>query len=390
MLITPQGILFAWLISLLTLGLLGGGLYLIWAWYVGVVVGTGYLLAGMAMVAWTFFGRAIVLLLFGRPGRDEPRMTHAERAQPIPREDGTVLHVEACGPEAGPPIVLTHGWGTDSTEWYYAKQHLADRFRLIFWDLPGLGQSRGPDDDDYRLEKLARDLEAVVAQAAPRPVVLVGHSIGGMIILTFCRLFPQYLGCQVAGLVLIDTTYTNPLKTATASGLLQALQKPLVEPLLHLTIWLSPLVRLLNWLSYLNGTAHVAGAISGFAGHQTRGQLDTATRYTPLASPAVLARGSLGMLEYDATAILPQLPVPVLVVAGHLDRMTIPEASRYIRDHVPSARFLELRPAGHMSVFEANEQLDHVIGEFAATSTRGPASVDTHGPPEKRGAIGSI
>ena len=56
--------------------------------------------------------------------------------------------------------------------------------------------------------------------------------------------------------------------------LLRAVQRPLLEPLLHLTIWLSPIVWAMNWLSYLNGTAHLVTLFTGFAGDQTRGQLD--------------------------------------------------------------------------------------------------------------------
>jgi pimeloyl-ACP methyl ester carboxylesterase len=61
--------------------------------------------------------------------------------------------------------------------------------------MPGLGKSQGPRNHDYRLEKMAADLEAVVARV-DRPVVLVGHSIGGMISLTFCRLFPSIWGAR--------------------------------------------------------------------------------------------------------------------------------------------------------------------------------------------------
>ncbi len=371
MLISPTGIVFAWLLWLLSVVLLGGGLYLIWAWYVGVLVGTAYLVGGVAMTLLTFFGRPLVLL-FVRPGRDEPRAIRADAAE-ITRPDGSMLHVETCGPVDVPPLVLTHGWGTNSTVWYYVKRHLAGRFRLVLWDLPGLGESRGPADNDYRLEKMAADLEAVVARVE-RPAVLVGHSIGGMILLTFCRLFPQHLGTRVVGLVLVDTTYTNPLATTTASGLLRALQKPVVEPLLHLTIWIAPLVWLMNWLSYLNGAGHLASKLTGFAGHETRGQLDFATLFTPTASPAVQARGALAMLRYDATTTLPTIPVPVLVLAGHLDRMTIPEAARYIRDHVPAGQYVELRPGGHMSILETNEQFDQLVGEFAAACSAAPAA----------------
>jgi hypothetical protein len=44
--------------------------------------------------------------------------------------------------EDAPPIILTHGWSANSTEWDYLKKELADDFRLIVWDLPGLGLSK--------------------------------------------------------------------------------------------------------------------------------------------------------------------------------------------------------------------------------------------------------
>jgi hypothetical protein len=51
-------------------------------------------------------------------------------------------------------------------------------------------------------------------------------------------------------MVLAHTTYTNPVRTTAKHRLYTALQKPVLEPLLHLAIWLSPVLWLLNVLSY--------------------------------------------------------------------------------------------------------------------------------------------
>jgi pimeloyl-ACP methyl ester carboxylesterase len=179
------------------------------------------------------------------------------------------------------------------------------------------------------------------------------------------------------GLVLLDTTYTNPVKTTTFSGFFQAVQKPLLEPLLHLMIWLSPLVWLMNWLSYFNGSAHLLSIVTGFAGSETRGQLDFATRFTPLASPAVQARNTLAMLQFDATATLPTIDVPVLVLVGHLDRMTIPEASAYISEHVPGGQLVQLIPGGHMALLEQHEQFTHQVRQFATGRRLPPTAPPT-------------
>ena len=76
-----------------------------------------------------------------------------------------------------PPIIWTRV-GRSSTEWFYQKRYLTDRFRLIV-DEPGLGLSKKPDNNDYRLEKPAADLGAVLAFAGDKRAVLVGRGIGG-------------------------------------------------------------------------------------------------------------------------------------------------------------------------------------------------------------------
>ena len=123
------------------------------------------------------------------------------------------------------------------------KRQLAQQFRIIVWDLPGLGQTALPADGTVTLEGMATDLGTVLGLADGKPAVLVGHSIGGMINLTFCKLHPQDVGTRVAGIVQVDTSYTNPVRTTKDSGLNLALQKPVGEPVLHVMIALSPVVR---------------------------------------------------------------------------------------------------------------------------------------------------
>ena len=265
----PFNILGLWFRGFLSVAILGGGIYLLYRWY------------------------------------EESQVVHR-----ITRPDGSELQVECYGPADAPPIVMTHGWGCNSTEWFYPKKDLAGRFRLIVWDEPGLGLSKKPDNNDYRLEKLAADLAAVLAFAGDRPAVLVGHSIGGMIILTLCKAFPELLERRVAGLVLAHTSYTNPVRTTKMAAFYTAIETPVIIPLLHLTIALWPLVWVMNWLSYLNGSAHRSTHKESFAGTETRGELDFCARFMPHARPDVLARGMLGMIGYDATATLPTIPIP--------------------------------------------------------------------------------
>ena len=401
MLSMPFMILWMWIRGMVAVALLGGGMYLLYHWYdalprpmppeqeitdatrvpvpqrsaldrvaswhPGLNWETAALGGGLFLVFVAGGGGAWLMPLWWRAGTPEPRARPAGTVQRLTRPDGTTLHIECYGAPDAPPILLTHGWGVTSAQWDDLTPHLAARYRLCVWDLPGLGHSTRPANADFSLDKMAHDLEAILTLLGPRPVVLLGHSIGGMILLTFCRLFLQALGSRVGGLILAHTTYTNPVRTTERHRLYTALQKPVLEPLLRLTIWLSPVVWLLNVLSYLNGSAHLSNARQSFAGTQTRDQVRRVTRCLLHASPAVLARGMLGMLRYDATATLGDIDIPVLVVAGDRDTTTLPTVGTFIHAAIPESQFTLLTPAKHQGVIERHEPFAQAVAAFCTT-----------------------
>jgi pimeloyl-ACP methyl ester carboxylesterase len=301
------------------------------------------------------------------PQPEAPRELRTGQVHRIRRPDGSELHVETYGPDEAPTLILTHGWGATADEWYYQKQHLADRFRLIVWDLAGLGFSKQPDNRDYSMEKLAADLEAVLELAGDRPAVLVGHSIGGMMLQTFCRLFPETLGRRVAGLALVHCTYKDPIQTVQMAPLFEAIRRPVLIPLLHLTIALWPLVWLMNWLSYINGSLNRSTRKQSFAGPGTSAQVDFLSRLMLKARPDVLARGMFGMMAMDESATLPRINVPTLVVIGDRDKTTVPESGQFIARNIPTSLPVTLSPARHLGLFEYHGQFNQILAEFAAS-----------------------
>jgi pimeloyl-ACP methyl ester carboxylesterase len=375
---------------LFSLGIIGGALYLVhewqqrsWRWdpvleqsffapNFGLNEETMLLAIALILMLLALGGGTIVKAILrltrsktAETDADPRKMPKAVSQQRLRRPDGSELHIEFYGPEDGIPIVLTHGWGLDSREWNYLKQDLSDRFRLIVWDEPGLGKSTPPTNRDYSLKNLARDLEAVLALAGDKPSILLGHSIGGMITLTFCGLFASMLRSRIMGIVLTHTTPTNPVRTTSGAAFYTAIEKPVLMPLMYLTIALSPLVWLMNWLSYLNGSAHLSTKHSSFGGTETWEQIDFFTRFQPEAWPAVMARGMLGMMRYDATETLAGISVPTLVVAGDQDSVTKPEASERIRSGIPKARLITLAPAKHLGLIEHHTRYAEVVREFA-------------------------
>jgi pimeloyl-ACP methyl ester carboxylesterase len=130
----------------------------------------------------------------------------------------------------------------------------------------------------------------------------------------------------------------------------------------------------MQWLGYLNGSAHIETALTGFAGKQTRGQIDRAAYLSASARPSVVARGVIAMADYDEPLTLQSVPVPVLVVTANLDRMTIPEASLAMATKAPSAELVRLTPAGHQGIWEQHAQFGQTLIWFANRCLGGRAS----------------
>lgn len=282
----------------------------------------------------------------------------------VPRPDGTELQVEVSGPADGPLVVLTHGWGSSAAAWGHMRNALHDRYRVVAWDLRGLGRSTGPRDRNFELGRMADDLRAVMDAVGGGPAVLVGHSIGGMIQLTLAQDHPAELGTRVGGLVLVHTTPTNPTRTTQFGGLLAAVQKPVLEPLAWLMIVFAPVVWVMNALSYLNGSSHWSNFRVAFSWTGTWEQVEFVTRYTLEIWPAAYARGCLAMFRYDATGVLGRIAVPTLVVAADRDRMTVPAASEAIRAGIRGAEMFTLSPSGHMGPIQRPDDLTAAVRSF--------------------------
>jgi pimeloyl-ACP methyl ester carboxylesterase len=390
----PTSIIRIWFLGIFSWLLLGIGIYISHKWYqrawsydsnlhrsyfdphIGNNYETFLLAVAVGLLLWALAGGVIVqgiLSLLTQSEGSADREALPKRSRDWAREcwlyrpDGSKLRVECYGREDAPPIILTHGWGANSTEWNYLKTELLGDFQLIVWDLPGLGKSTRPTNRDYSTENLSQDLEAVLELTGDRPAILLGHSIGGMITLTFCRLFPEALRARVRGIALVQTTYTNPVRTTKMASFFTALQRPVIVPLLHLAIWLSPLVWLSNWMSYLNGSAFLSTKSSGFAGTESWEALNFVTRFQLQASPAVLAQGMFGMLRYDATAALKAIKVPALVVAGNRDPVCTPEASERMQRDIPGAQLVRLAPAKHMGLIEHHAHFAKIVNQFSAS-----------------------
>jgi pimeloyl-ACP methyl ester carboxylesterase len=325
------------------------------------------LYGAIALAVYSLFGKAPISLLVSklRKGEDEPNMNRSEQSEELQRPDGTVIHIEFMGDPNAQPILFVHGWNENSTAWYYQKKQFSQTNRIILIDLPGLGRSKGPDNKDYSLPKMAGDLEAVIEHLDLKDVILWGHSIGGMVILTYCTQVGNYIQERVKGIILQHTTFTNPSRTSILSGLLTTIQKPVLYPLCYLMIGLWPVLWLSKWMSYLNGTMLLSTRFSTFAGTQTHTQLDFVSRLSAMARPNVFARGMLGMMKtYDVTNDLNKNTTPTLIFTAEFDRLTKPFAGEFIKRNIAGAQLVLLTPAGHQGLIERHQETNHAAEKF--------------------------
>src|SRR5215211_8679251 len=129
----------------------------------------------------------------------------AERAYPPPGEmvgvGGYSLHINCVG-QGSPTVVLDSGWGDFSAQWVRVQQEVSGTTRVCAYDRAGMGWSEmGPDPRDAR--QITGELHTLLSKAGIEgPYVLVGHSLGGISILTYAHRYPD----EAAGVTLVDSS----------------------------------------------------------------------------------------------------------------------------------------------------------------------------------------
>lgn len=116
-----------------------------------------------------------------------------------PSADGVPIAFESHG-HGSPALVLVHGWACDRGNWSAQAGPLSAGRRVVTLDLAGHGES-GAARRDWTIGSFGEDVAAVVNALALESVVLIGHSMGGDVILQAARRLPG----RVAGLVMLDT-----------------------------------------------------------------------------------------------------------------------------------------------------------------------------------------
>jgi pimeloyl-ACP methyl ester carboxylesterase len=117
----------------------------------------------------------------------------------VPSKDGTPISYETKG-KGEPTLVFVHGWSCDARYWRNQLPYFAKRHRTVTLDLAGHGHS-GTSRSQYTIRAFGEDVGAVVEATGSRSVILIGHSMGGLVIAETARILPDV----VRGLIGVDT-----------------------------------------------------------------------------------------------------------------------------------------------------------------------------------------
>ncbi|KIZ13453.1 alpha/beta fold hydrolase [Streptomyces natalensis] len=284
-----------------------------------------------------------------------------------------------------PTVVFSHGYCLTQDSWHFQRAALRGIVRTVHWDQRSHGRSargHGQIDgtDPVTIDLLGRDLKAVLDAAVPEgPIVLVGHSMGGMTVMALADQFPEFVAERVAGVALIGTSagrlsevsYGLPsmgVKAfhALAPGLLKALgsQSEIVERGRRATADLfAGLIK-----RYSFGTPEeVDPGVARFAERLIEATpIDVVAEFYPAFA---VHDKTEAVVSYDAK--------PALVLAGERDLITPADHSRTIAELLPHAEHLEVPGAGHLVMLErpelVNDQLVSLV-ERAGAAARGSRS----------------
>ncbi|HEY3031359.1 MAG TPA: alpha/beta hydrolase [Bradyrhizobium sp.] len=263
---------------------------------------------------------------------------------PIKTKDGR-LSYEAAGNPSMPPLLFLHGIGGAGRAWRGQLDFFKDRYRAIAWDMPGYGKSAPLPA--VSIAALAEALQDFLQQVGATKPILVGHSIGGMIVQ---QLLAKHPGIASA----IVLAQTSPAFGKPDGDW----QKAFIEARL------GPLDRGETLASL------APSLVSELVGDDPDiGGMELARDCMASVPEATYRATMLSMLGFDQRNTLKDIRVPTLLLSGSKDKNAPAPMMAKMATYIPSAKYVELEGVGHLANLERPGAFNAALDTFLTANT---------------------
>jgi pimeloyl-ACP methyl ester carboxylesterase len=278
--------------------------------------------------------------------------------------DGVPLHVEETGPPDAPlTLVFVHGFCVSAECWTLQHRALGDLGRMVFFDQRAHGRSGPSEVGNCTIDVLADDLYRVIRERVPGgPIILVGHSMGGMALLGLAAAHPELFDDQIIGVALLSTSASELAQVtlglpALATAVVRRVLPGIAVGMRHTS---SLLERVRGRGSDMSwevtrrigfGATDLPPAVVTF--------LETMVSDTSVAVIAAFLPTLLDNDRLDAAARL--VGIPTVLVVGDADLITPVAHSRTIAEILPDAELVVEEDAGHAIMLERPEAVNAAI-----------------------------
>ncbi|WP_232663799.1 alpha/beta fold hydrolase [Pseudonocardia sp. TRM90224] len=301
----------------------------------------------------------------------EPGMFPPGEPSSVTADDGVRLSCEEIEPVSGRAaltVVLVHGFALDRRTWHFQRRSLSElvdpTVRLVLYDLRSHGRSERAPRESCTIEQLGHDLDAVIRALAPEgPLVLIGHSMGGMTIMALAEQNPALFTERVAGVALVSTS-AGEVASAGLPHTLLSRHNPLTRGV-GLIAKLQP--------KLVEGVRRLAGdVIWAITRSFAYGDHDIAPWLVDLVDTMISTNAVDALTDFVDTvgshnrlAALPALAgCEVLVAAGDADKVIPFTHSEVISAELPDAKLVRFPGVGHLPMLEQPAAMDEALVEL--------------------------
>jgi 3-oxoadipate enol-lactonase len=254
-------------------------------------------------------------------------------------KDGRFAY-QAAGDPALPPLVFLHGIGGAARAWRGQLEFFADRFRCLAWDMPGYGGSAPLPT--VSIAALADALQDFLAQAGAIRPILVGHSIGGMVVQQLLADSPKIAGA-------VALAQTSPAFGKPDGDWQKAFIGARLGPLDRGETLVSLAPSLVQELVGDNPDPH---------------GMKLARDCMATVREATYRATMLALVGFDLRSALKDITVPTLLLSGSKDNNAPAPMMAKMASYIPLAKYVELDGVGHLANLERPAAFNAALDDF--------------------------